>query len=135
MRLNHENKLDIKNIIIDHGDHYAVKLFGDKNFLADKIDLPSIKANIWFCSNGYICCNQNGRQIQFHNLILNHIPSTNATVDHFNHCPFDNRRINLRIVTWQIQMINRAPQNGTNQPGVHCNKNCWRALWIDERGI
>jgi len=42
MILNHENKLDIKNVMIDQGDHYFVKLPGGKNFLADKIDLPFI---------------------------------------------------------------------------------------------
>jgi len=92
---------------MDCGDHYLVKLPGNKNFLADKIDLPFIDKHIW-CSDvhNYVVCKQNGRKIKFHNLILNHVPSTNAMVDHFNCCPFDNRRINLQIAMHQTQMIN-----------------------------
>jgi len=93
----------------DCDNYYKVKLSNRKEFLADKTDLYFIENHIWFCNNNYVCCNQNGRQIQFHNLVLNHIPSTNVTVDHFNHCPFDNRRINLRIVTKQTQRINQTP--------------------------
>jgi len=106
VRLNHENKLEIKNTILDRGDHYLVRLHGNKNFLADKIDLPFIKAHIWCSRYDYVCCRQNGRQIMFHNFILGHIPASNATVDHFNWNPSDNRRLNLRIVTRQTQMIN-----------------------------
>jgi len=101
----------------------------------DKIDLPSIEANVWSCDNGYVCCKQNGRKIKFHNLILNHVPSTNAMVDHFNHCPFDNRRVNLRIVTQQTQSINQNPQNMAIQPGVSSDKNRWFTSWVDERGV
>jgi len=56
MRLNHENKLEIKNTILDCGDHYLVKLSGGKNFLADKIDLPFIGVNIWYSNDKYVCC-------------------------------------------------------------------------------
>jgi len=76
-----------------------VKLSNGKEFLADKIDLHFIEAHIWFSVNDYACCKQNRRNIMFHNLILGHTPTLNATVDHFNHCPFDNRRINLQIAT------------------------------------
>jgi len=100
--------------MIDWGDHSFVRLHGGKNFLEDKIDLHFIENHIWFSSYGYVCCNQNGRKIKFHNLILNRIPSTNASVDHFNHCPFDNRRINLRIVTQQIQNIEHHKMVQTN---------------------
>jgi len=52
-----------------------------------------------------------------------------------NCCPLDNRRINLQIATQQTQMINRAPQNGTNQNGVFSNKKFWVGNWIDEHGV
>jgi len=97
IRLNHENKLEIKNTILDRGDHYFVRLHGNKNFLADKIDLPFIESHIWYCANDFVCCKQNGKQIQFHNLILGHTPAFNAMVDHINRCRFDNHRLNLRI--------------------------------------
>jgi len=101
-----KNKLEIKNMIVDQGDHYLVKLPGGKNFLADKIDLPFIDAYVWFSSHDYESCNQNRRQIMFHNLILGHTPTLNATIDHINRCSLDNCRINLRIVTNQTQTIN-----------------------------
>jgi len=133
IRQNIENELEIKNTMLDRGDHYLVRLHGGKKFLADKIDLPFIEAHIWFSSfRNYAACKQNGRKIMFHNLILSHIPSFNVTVDHYNRCPFDNRRINLQIATRQTQTINQTPQNGTNQPGVSFNKKCWRASWINE---
>jgi len=133
IKQNHENKLEIKNIMWNCGNHYKIKLSGRKFFLADKIDF--IEAYIWNSSNNYACCKQNGRQIQFHNLILGHNPGFNAMVDHFNCCRFDNCRINLRIATRQVQSINQTPQNGLIQSGVCFNKNTWVANWMDEQGI
>jgi len=119
----------------DCGDHYKVKLPGNKEFLADKCDLPFIEANIWYSSfQNYAVCKQNGRRIMFHNLILSHIPTLNATVDHFNRNSLDNRRKNLRIVTRQTQMINRSPQKGAIQPGVNLNRNHWVSNWLDGLG-
>jgi len=99
IKQNIENKLEIKNTMQDCGNHYLVKLSGGKEFLADKIDLHFIEAHTWFSSYDYASCNQNGRQIKFHNLILNHNPTINSLVDHVNCCPLDNRRINLQIAT------------------------------------
>jgi len=132
---NIENKLEIKNTIQDCSDYYKVCLFNGKNFLADKVDLHFIEAYIWHSSDhNYVSCKPNKRHIMFHNLILGHIPKINASVDHINQDPLDNRRSNLRITTHQIQSINQAPWNGTNQPGVYSNKKCWRANWIDKHG-
>jgi len=71
----------------------------------------------------------------FHNLILSHTPAFNATVDHINCCPFDNRRMNLRIATQQTQTINQAPKKGAIQPGVSSNKTKWISTWVDKKGI
>jgi len=135
IRQNIKNNLEIKNTMLDCGDHYLVKLSGGKNFLANKVDLHFIEGHIWCSINDYVCSTQNKRQIRFHNLILGHVPTFNATVDHINHCRFDNRRINLRIATQQVQSINQTPQNGTIQSGVCFNKKNWVANWIDEQGI
>jgi len=56
-------------------------------------------------------------------------------VDDINRNPLDNRRSNLRITTYQIQSINRAPWNGVFQSGVFSNKNFWVANWIDKHGV
>jgi len=84
IKQNIENNLEIKNIMLDHGDHYAVRLSNRKEFLADKIDLQFIENHIWCSTNDYACCKQNKRKIKFHNLILGHIPNSNASVDHIN---------------------------------------------------
>jgi len=135
IKQNIENKLEIKNTMRDYGNHYKVRLFNGKEFLADKIDLHFIENHIWGTNNGYAYCNQNGRKVQFHNLILGYIPNANVTVDHVNQNSLDNRRSNLRFATQQTQTINRTPQNGTNQPGVCLNKNYWRACWVDENRV
>jgi len=54
IRLNHENKLEIKNTMLDYGNHYKVKLPNGKEFLADKIDLHFIENHIWFSGNDYV---------------------------------------------------------------------------------
>jgi len=116
----------------DCGDYYKVSLFNG----TDKIDLYFIEAYIWHSSDcNYVSCKPNKRHIMFHNLILGHIPKINALVDHINQDPLDNRRSNLRITTQQIQSINQAPRNGTNQPGVFSNKKYWGANWINEHGV
>jgi len=78
----------------DCGNHYKVKLSNGKEFLADKIDLHFIEAHIWSSSYDYVITNQNGRKIQFHNLILNHSPTINSSIDHINQNPLDNCRVN-----------------------------------------
>jgi len=109
IKQNIKNNLEIKNIMRDCGNHYLVKLSGGKEFLADKVDLHFIEAHIWYSDvQNYVVCKQNKRSIKFHNLILNHIPTFNAMVDHVNRFPLDNRRINLRIATQQVQRINQT---------------------------
>jgi len=135
IRLNHENKLEIKNVMEDCGDHYSVRLPGNKKFLADKVDLHFIEAHVWYSDKGYVVTYQNGKQIRFHNIILGHTPIMNCSVDHINRNSLDNRRINLRLANQQTQNINRSPKKGAIQPGVNLNRNRWRANWIDENNV
>jgi len=135
IRQNIENKLEIKNTLRDCGDHYAVMLSNQKEFLADKIDLYFIESHTWSSNNNYVLTHQNNKpNIRFHNLILGHNPTSNLTIDHINRNPLDNRRKNLRIATRQTQMINQAPQNGSNQPGVNFYRKHWIVSWIDGCG-
>jgi len=117
IRQNIKNKLEIKNILRDCGDYYAVRLSNRKEFLADKSDLHIIESYAWRSNRNYVVTHQNNKpNISFHNLILGHNPTSNSTVNHINQNPLDNRRSNLRIATNQIQNINRTPKYGTNQP-------------------
>jgi len=135
IRQNIENNLEIKNVMRDCGDHYKVKLPDGKEFLTDKIDLHFIEGYTWSSANNYVVTHQNRTSIRFHNLILNHKPTINSSVDHINRNPLDNRRINLRIATRQTQLINRAPLNGTIQSGVNFNGRHWITTWIDTYGV
>jgi len=136
IRQNIENNLEIKNILRDCGSHYAVRLFNGKEFLADKIDLHFIESYIWGSSDrNYVSCKPNKKHIMFHNLILNHNPTMDLSVDHMNRNPLDNRRVNLRIVTQQTQSINRNPRNKAIQPGVSSNKDYWISNWKDENNV
>ena len=70
--------------------------------------------------------------IQMHNAIMN--PPEGMEVDHINHNPLDNRRINLRVCIHAHNMRNLPkPRNGrTSSPykGVswHKNHECWQAM-------
>jgi len=66
IKQNIKNKLKIKNTMRDCNNYYKVKLSNGKEFLADKVDLHFIEANIWCSRYDYVCCKQNGKQIQFH---------------------------------------------------------------------
>jgi len=135
IRQNIKNNLEIKNIMFDRGDHYSVKLPGNKEFLADKCDLHFIENHIWFSNTNYVTCNQNRSQIRFHNLILGYIPNANITVDHVNWNSLDNRRSNLRLANHQTQRINQIQRKGAIQPGVCLDRNYWRATWVNENRV
>jgi len=135
IRQNHENKLEIKNIFRDCGDHYKVRLSNGKELIADKSDLHFIEDHIWYCyDRNYVNCKINKKRFKFHNLILGHSPTISLSVDHINRNPLDNCRFNLRITTTQIQMINRTPRKGTIQSGVTLCGNYYVASWT-ENGI
>jgi len=51
IKQNIKNKLEIKNIMRDRGEHYKVKLSNGKDFLADKVDLHFIESHIWGSSD------------------------------------------------------------------------------------
>jgi len=131
---NIENRLEIKNLMLDCGEYYKVRLPNNKEFLADKYDLHFIEEHIWYSSYNYVVTKQNGKQIQFHNLILNYSPVMNCTVDHIDRNSLNNRRSNLRLANKQTQAINRNPRNNAIQQGVHLNRGIWKASWRDEFG-
>jgi len=61
IRQNHENKLDIKNVMIDTGDHYAMRISNGKEFLADKVShstpiLVTCKKNNSLHFSGPVTC-------------------------------------------------------------------------------
>lgn len=91
-----------------------------KTFI-DYDDYESIRKYHWFivkfksASRPYIKTKINKKQLLLHRFIMK--PPVKLQVDHINRNPLDNRRLNLRIVTQQENLKNRAPaKNKGNFP-------------------
>lgn len=67
-------------------------------------------------------------QVKLHRLIMN--APVGLDVDHINHDPLDNRRINLRLCTRSQNICNRRMPRSTNSPyrGVRKRNDCNR--WV-----
>lgn len=87
-------------------------------FFFDKDDFDKIKNTLWYR------CNRNTEHVKYigsrngkciHRYILNAPPG--YEIDHINHNPLDNRKINLRICTHQQNQFNQ-PLQKNNYSGV-----------------
>lgn len=86
----------------------------------DKEDINKIKNYTWYlhydkASNSYrprSCCQSSNEKIYLYWLLTEYNPvKTKCVVDHKNHNPLDNRKINLRIVTRQNNNRNTIAKN------------------------
>jgi hypothetical protein len=84
------------------GGHYA---------LVDAEDFEWLNQWKWYLANGYATRVEKGKVISMHRQIMQ--PPKGMLVDHINHEKEDNRRINLRICTWQENMYNRSKRRGS----------------------
>lgn len=118
----------------EYGIGYTAK---GEEFWFDLEDYDKIKNYCWYFKRGYLVAKINYKHIQFHNLIMNFIPSDNPgyVVDHIIHPnmdqnKFDNRKANLRIVTYHQNSANRClnKNNKSGKNGVHYNKKAKK--WI-----
>lgn len=135
---NIEFKLPIKNIIHDRGDYYEVELSQDKRMKFDKDDLNLVQSvPIHSAKSGKTyyarMINKNNSVIMLHNMIMNHEPTIDSTIDHINRDGLDNRKLNLRVASRNEQMTNRSiPKNNTSGiKGVRKEVNGWRCKWND----
>lgn len=79
-------------------------------FIIDKEDYPLICQHRWTLDqHGYWQTStvKKNSKVRMHRFILN--PNDNEQIDHINHKRFDNRKINLRIVTPKENSYNRKP--------------------------
>lgn len=90
--------------------------------LCSPIDYENLMQHKWLCSHdrGYVVSNMNGKQIRMHRFIMN--PPDNMVVDHINHCTWDNRRENLRIITAQENSQNLPKRATQRYRGVKFDK-------------
>lgn len=93
-------------------------------FLIDTEDLDKVSKYCWHENdNGYIVSNIENKTIRLHRFILN--INDKRIVDHINRNKTDNRKVNLRIATYQQNNMNRGfnRNNTTGAKGVSKSKN------------
>lgn len=104
------NTFDLSN---DYGIGYT---FNGEHFYFDLEDYELIKDYCWFNDGkGYLRarCKLNNKKVYMHRVIMN-CPD-DMIIDHINHNTFDNRKVNLRIVTTSQNAMNKKlPSNNTS---------------------
>ena len=119
---------NIYNLLKDYGIGYTknTDLNGNNYFYFDIEDYDKIKIYNWYFEKerGYIVTekriNKKRTTIRLHRLITG-LEDKDLFIDHINHNKYDNRKINLRIVTKSQNSQNRKIQsnNTTGYPGVY----------------
>ena len=97
-------------------------------FIVDAIDYEKVKSYIWHCHDhrGYVRSSASQGSTYLHRLISN--APKGKDVDHINGNTLDNRRVNLRIVTRQQNLMNSRPRrNGFKGVYWQSHRNKWRA--------
>ena len=77
--------------------------------IVDHADIDRVSGHCFFVDNNYPACSIDGVSARLHRIIVREVPPDHV-VDHRNGDTFDNRRINLRVVTPQ--------ENADNRPGT-----------------
>jgi hypothetical protein len=99
--------------------------------LVDEVDGERIGALRWNLEpSGYASNKTRVRKLYMHRFVLGIECGDSRQVDHINHDRLDNRRANLRAVTFNENRQNLVPRGGSRYRGVHFNANRakpWRA--------
>jgi hypothetical protein len=112
-----------------NGDSYKV--------LYDAEDHEKIKKHNWFItSKGYCKTNINGKHVGMPEIILGEKPDYTKVFDHTNGNKLDNRKSNLRFVTWAANNANRSgkARSNTGIRGIHKTKEGHYQAKIPESG-
>ena len=104
------------------GNTVRVKLTNSEDFmLCDKEDWEQLKNVKWYKDIlGYAACSAKPRR--FHNFIINN-NSKDKVVDHINRNRLDNRKCNLRLVSFK-ENVRNSNKKCTNKSGV-------KGVWYD----
>lgn len=119
----------MKIIVIESKKH------GRYNCLVDDIDYPYLSKHNWFLSKDkktfYAAAwlkDEDGNfvKIKMHQMVMGEYDRKLFIIDHISRDPLDNRRSNLRFVTWAQNARNRGPLKDMNKSckykGVSVNK-------------
>ena len=123
--LNNKNKkkYNTYNFTKGYGVGYTSK---GEEFLFDVEDYDKIKNYYWISHTGYIetQISKSRKHLFLHTLVMN--PPNGMIIDHINHNTYDNRKKNLRIVTFSQNSFNRKIQenNTSGVTGISYKKNC-----------
>lgn len=131
------NEIEIKNntIIV----HIYSKKYGHKKVKVDLQDMDIVKKYRWYIAkdnNTFYCrAVKYNKSIIMHRLICNLYNSSKYIVDHKNGNGLDNRRCNLRIVTYEINNKNRqiSINNKSGKTGVFKCNNYYYASWFENK--
>lgn len=86
--------------------------------LVSREDRAVVEGHSWWMNvNGYAAGKQEGKQVLLHRLLLD--CPRDRQVDHINGKRLDNRRENLRVVTFAEQMQNKKPWGKSGYRNVH----------------
>ena len=98
-----------------------ILLAGNKKILIDREDLDKIYPHrVYFCGK-YARCLIEGKVILLHRIIMGN--PEGLVIDHINHNTLDNRKSNLRIVTYRENALNKSPYSNTGEYGISLQKN------------
>ena len=123
-----KKNLFYRNKYILFKDYYEGECFDGTKFKIDVNDFEKVKKYTWHLANGYIVGKVNKKEIKLHRFLMG--IKEGYEVDHINRDPYDNRRINLRIVNRSKNMQNTgiSKNNTTGYKGVYkmhdYDKNC-----------
>lgn len=109
--------------------YYDQKQKAEITFLIDTEDFEKVSDYYWTLNvNGYAFTRTGGKTIFLHNLILDFDESKDTT-DHINKVRTDNRKSNLRRVSFNVNSFNKTMQsnNTSDTTGVDQHNDKWRA--------
>lgn len=94
----------------------TIKANGTFDVLVSDADFDFFSHFNWRVENGYVMKKFGKKRYLLHRVIMG--AAVGQIVDHINHNRLDNRRENLRIVTDQINQLNRAGANKNGKSGL-----------------
>lgn len=126
----------VKNIIYRTitrtSETYECQMASGKRFLFDKEDIVLVQSYNWVDTGYASRVIKKPKTISFHASIIEN-KSKNMDRDHINRNRYDNRRINLRIVPHNVNVINKdiIKNNKSGITGVRFDRGSWKASWMD----